>query len=244
MNQPLIAFSGKAGSGKSTAASYVAENCGFAVRSFAGAVRDEVRDFLRGNSLPFEERHLTGGQADKSEKFLLPVHLVPPCECAAVGSLLSMADQEDDQLQLSYRQLLQWWGTDYRRAQQRDYWLKRMAEKIDGPTVIDDCRFPNEAEFVRQRGGLLLRIERPHLPAGSHASETALDDWPDFDLIIRNVHGLAQLAEVIAGAVDAYLARCPGRTEVYSRVCGFFRPVQAWNRGKRAEFSERKEYRP
>lgn len=36
---------------------------------------------------------------------------------------------------------------------------------------------------------------------------------------------------------------CPERTEVYSRVCGFFRPVQQWNKGKKEEFRERKEYK-
>jgi len=35
---------------------------------------------------------------------------------------------------------------------------------------------------------------------------------------------------------------CSARTEVYSRVCGFFRPVQSWNRGKRQEFAERVAY--
>ena len=32
------------------------------------------------------------------------------------------------------------------------------------------------------------------------------------------------------------------QTEVYSRVVGYFRPVNQWNRGKQEEFSERKEY--
>jgi len=30
--------------------------------------------------------------------------------------------------------------------------------------------------------------------------------------------------------------------EVYSRVVGYFRPVPAWNIGKRAEFDDRKPY--
>jgi len=30
--------------------------------------------------------------------------------------------------------------------------------------------------------------------------------------------------------------------EVYSRVVGYFRPVNQWNKGKQEEFSERKEY--
>jgi ribonucleoside-triphosphate reductase len=36
--------------------------------------------------------------------------------------------------------------------------------------------------------------------------------------------------------------KCDARTEVYSRVCGFFRPVQQWNRGKREEFKQRREF--
>lgn len=30
--------------------------------------------------------------------------------------------------------------------------------------------------------------------------------------------------------------------EVYSRVVGYFRPVNQWNKGKQEEFSERKEF--
>lgn len=36
--------------------------------------------------------------------------------------------------------------------------------------------------------------------------------------------------------------KCQGKTEVYSRVCGFFRPVTQWNVGKREEFRERAAY--
>jgi ribonucleoside-triphosphate reductase len=30
--------------------------------------------------------------------------------------------------------------------------------------------------------------------------------------------------------------------EVFARVTGFFRPVQSWNKGKTAEFGDRKKY--
>lgn len=30
--------------------------------------------------------------------------------------------------------------------------------------------------------------------------------------------------------------------EVYSRVVGYFRPVNQWNKGKQEEFKQRKEY--
>jgi len=33
------------------------------------------------------------------------------------------------------------------------------------------------------------------------------------------------------------------RCEIYSRVTGYLRPVSQWNRGKQAEFRERKTYK-
>lgn len=35
---------------------------------------------------------------------------------------------------------------------------------------------------------------------------------------------------------------CGQECEVYSRCCGYFRPVKAWNIGKREEFLDRKKY--
>ena len=32
--------------------------------------------------------------------------------------------------------------------------------------------------------------------------------------------------------------------ETYSRVVGYFRPVNQWNKGKKQEYSERNEYSP
>jgi len=31
--------------------------------------------------------------------------------------------------------------------------------------------------------------------------------------------------------------------EIYSRVVGYYRPVQGWNKGKQQEYDERKEYK-
>ncbi len=35
---------------------------------------------------------------------------------------------------------------------------------------------------------------------------------------------------------------CGEKTEVYSRVCGYFRPVSNWNKGKKEEFKERRTF--
>lgn len=47
------------------------------------------------------------------------------------------------------------------------------------------------------------------------------------------------------GYISGEVYKCPicGKTtEVYSRITGYYRPVQNWNDGKRAEFADRKEY--
>lgn len=39
------------------------------------------------------------------------------------------------------------------------------------------------------------------------------------------------------------MAKCKTKTEIYSRVCGYHRPVKNWNKGKKEEFQDRKLYR-
>ncbi|HLC46897.1 MAG TPA: anaerobic ribonucleoside-triphosphate reductase [Candidatus Nanoarchaeia archaeon] len=36
--------------------------------------------------------------------------------------------------------------------------------------------------------------------------------------------------------------KCDKKTEVYSRIVGYFRPVQNWNEGKKQEFIDRSEF--
>ena len=59
--------------------------------------------------------------------------------------------------------------------------------------IVTDVRFPNEAEAIKDRGGILIRINRPqYLDNGlvirkdEHLSETALDDYDGFDYVINN----------------------------------------------------------
>lgn len=33
------------------------------------------------------------------------------------------------------------------------------------------------------------------------------------------------------------------KCEVWSRICGYLRPVQQWNEGKEAEFHDRKKFK-
>ena len=38
------------------------------------------------------------------------------------------------------------------------------------------------------------------------------------------------------------MRQCGCKTEVYSRVVGYYRPVGQWNKGKQQEFRDRKTY--
>ena len=35
------------------------------------------------------------------------------------------------------------------------------------------------------------------------------------------------------------MSKCGMKTEVFSRVCGYYRPVANWNKGKQDEYEER-----
>ncbi len=94
------------------------------------------------------------------------------------------------------RRLMQWWGTEFRRGQDIDYWVTKAEARVSEWTVggwypvFTDVRFENEAEMMRRHGGILVRVmasdavrrERlgGELPP-DHASETEQDaiqcDW-------------------------------------------------------------------
>ena len=59
--------------------------------------------------------------------------------------------------------------------------------------IITDTRFPNEAQAIKNAGGLVIRVDRPGVKAiNAHPSETGLDDW-DFDHKIMNGSDIASL---------------------------------------------------
>lgn len=86
------------------------------------------------------------------------------------------------------RRLLQRLGTEAGRAHLgQDVWVNALfAASSSGRLVISDCRFPNEADAIRAKGGVVVRVERPGVrPVNRHTSETALDDYEP-DLVVAN----------------------------------------------------------
>ncbi|MCX4663363.1 hypothetical protein [Streptomyces uncialis] len=84
------------------------------------------------------------------------------------------------------------------RDRDPDVWLRPALDKIavadrwNVPVVVTDVRYLNEAEALRKRGALLVRVDRPgdhNHQAGEtergHQSETELDDFPA-DAVLTN----------------------------------------------------------
>lgn len=61
--------------------------------------------------------------------------------------------------------------------------------------IITDLRFPIDAKAVKDRGGMVIRINRSGLTKGTHESEVALDDYKGFDAIYQNDGTIEELAE-------------------------------------------------
>ena len=70
----------------------------------------------------------------------------------------------------------------------------------DACVLVPDVRFANEADPIRARGGLMVRIEGDPLHQrgdgtrdDNHPSEVAMDDYPSFDFVIHNTGSFADL---------------------------------------------------
>lgn len=119
--------------------------------------------------------------------------------------------------QTTVRDFLQILGTDaIRNGLHSNAWVNAlMADYVptkgqwsDGPLggyqegplpnwIITDVRFPNEAEAIKDRGGVIIRIDRPGVePVNAHPSETALDNWT-FDYKIANASDLVALKQTV-----------------------------------------------
>jgi hypothetical protein len=162
----VIGVSGAYRSGKDTVADYLRREYGFERIAMADPLKTEVKRIWR--------RTLEAYAAERN------------------GGLPVGADEIDriiytDRTPVT-RALLQEHGTELRRAEDTDYWVKAWARAVEGrPRVVTpDVRFPNETAAVRAAKGYLVRVERLGFDGDSHDSERALDQWVDWDVIFFN----------------------------------------------------------
>jgi len=118
--------------------------------------------------------------------------------------------------------LLQWWGSDFRREQDPEYWTKKLFASIPANlniALISDTRFPNEALGIKQRGGYLVNVQRLREDGTKyyatdrpvdHPSETALDSY-NWDFTLINSAGHQALLGEQAITLAAYLRGLNGK---------------------------------
>ena len=121
--------------------------------------------------------------------------------------------------QMTIRQFLQELGTDAcRKGLHSNVWVNALMADYK-PTqemnkagffvdasmpnwVITDTRFPNEAKAIKDKGGIVIRIDRPGCkPVNNHPSETSLDDW-EFDYKILNGSDIVSLAFTVKNIME------------------------------------------
>jgi len=70
---------------------------------------------------------------------------------------------------------------------------------------IPDCRFPGEADAVKARGGIVIKVVRPSLVSNdTHASETEVDNVKE-DYLVMNDGSIADLHAGIQAIIDRVL---------------------------------------
>jgi len=184
----LLGLAGQAGSGKSTVGEYLANRYGFVRFSFSDSLYKEVaaaygldsEDILRDRDTKEVPQAFFAAENCSDAGFA----------AVAVDKLERMSTISAGKYQsLSPRQVLQWWGTDYRRAFDADYWVKQAEAHIANVWAVyqfpeqrpqywvnESVRFENEREWVRKFAcGNVWHIRRDGVaPVNTHVSETPL----------------------------------------------------------------------
>lgn len=182
----LVALAAHApGSGK-TSIALVLEEEGFVRLPFAEPVKQMAVALLQGLGMEPEQIH--------NHLYIDRATLIPV-------------------LEVSGRRLLQTLGTEWGRQQiHSEIWVKHWQKRAEicraagQRIVVDDIRFPNEADAIRQLGGQVWLVERPGVSyRGRHASEGGLSTYAGFSRFLINGDTLLALREKVLKALACEL---------------------------------------
>lgn len=181
----LIGLTGYAGSGKSTVADFLADR-GYEVHAFADPLREA----------------------------LLALNPVLPRYVPSEGRLMRLqelvatagwdAAKRDPLVGQEVRRLMQAMGDAMRAQHGADVFVRLMERRTNGldRVVIPDARYTNEAEWIRERCGIVVKVHRPGVDRlNEHSSEDGLPRHL-VDNVIVNDSTLRQLQERTARLVS------------------------------------------
>lgn len=204
----LLGIAGAIGSGKDVIASYLQREHGYVRVGMSDALKDEVGERLRETVKEILRLVLV---ADPEWVARLPAHLAPSLGIEVNDLWWSEVIRHAlwTDRPPAIRRLLQEYGSEVRRADDADYWVTRIRERLARMTaqcvVCPDVRFWNEATMIRGLGGALIRVERPGRSSDRHQSEHGLDAWSEWDAVFLNDGTTAEL--------EAKMARFMGSKE-------------------------------
>lgn len=188
----VIGIKGPSQSGKSTLAAALAEyytHRGYNVRrtSFGDAVREEVAKYcewkLAVTAHPDTLEQINNYMSELRCEFY---------RCYGTDSKTTMIQHLEHRPAAPIsRAIQQWWGQDFRRAQDELYWIKksfaRNADFIFGPPhnilIEESVRQPNEGAYIHALGGCVIDcvpLEAPtaeEQAARQHSVEKVAASW-------------------------------------------------------------------
>lgn len=208
--QTIIGLTGLAGTGKDTVANLLCAHLEFARYAFAEPLRHEIVNAFGIDARLLTDRH--------TKEVPTPELALSRCvDQAFIGTMYqhlanndAKAFFEQQDAPRSPRQVMQWWGTEYRREKfGRQYWTQRLTGRVlmqqhNGQRlhVITDVRFPEEAAAIRSMGGQIWQVKRPHSthqPAATHSSEVDGSAYRP-EVVINNTHDIKHLQHLVLGA--------------------------------------------
>lgn len=195
----VLGISAKVGCGKTTVARNVQGHFRYPkITSFAAALKEECSDF-------FGFSHIL---CNTQEGKLTPVKVAIP---VTVNEEIFLPAGT-----YTVRELLQWYGTGYKRKIDELYWINKLVDfvhehrSMHDIIIVDDVRFRNEAVAISNIGGFLIRIN-PYpgytYPHANHSSETELDDYAYWDMLFEpeyNVHTLQQISKSVVAYMNMF----------------------------------------
>jgi hypothetical protein len=200
--------------GKTCAARH-ANGYGFVKVSFADPLKLEVYDAVWDNDPALKE--FPGGSP-----VVVDPHILGAPDIAKAMPAFQKTQWVDDN-KAWLRDLLRWWGTEYRRAQNPYYWLDRFEVSVSRHlgqghhVVVDDCRFDNEINLITDLGGYHAYIHTPDAKAfelerdgkvteTSHSSEGTNDPLdPRWDFMVLNNRDFPRFHFQLDALIEALL---------------------------------------
>ena len=212
----LVAIAGKKGSGKSTLARAIRDaydfDCDGNVLADIVSLAEPIKRFCV-DLLGVPAEHAYGTDADKNRPTRyrwadLPHFERILAEWHAAGARAADVARRSFE-KLTVRQLLQEVGTGVFRSFDQGVFIRkafgefrRLAAQGSELFVVDDARFHDELSAARAAGGTLVRLLRSASQADGHASETKLDAWTDYDLVLPD-QGKEETAEAAVSFLKA-----------------------------------------